>query len=199
MSFPKVPRTNLVAPPKDISATQELSNGINYIVYHQSHRFTNPWQTSPANPGLRMSRLLGMVGSSMTRIISVKINGETRFVDAYGLSTVYVVVPRSNPDQSLHDIRTYTVSTFSRHELSLLLLSRPPCSPGTHNTHCSCDEQRATISWSLVPEISFLATHGGESPVFRVLEMGSVSLSLAFLFYRWSYAWISLVTWIYVV
>lgn len=52
-------------------------------------------------------------------------------------------------DQSAHDICSYRHSTFRWHELSLLLLSFSPCSPGTHGTHCSCDDQSTTISPSL--------------------------------------------------
>lgn len=40
------------------------------------------------------------------------------------------------------------LSTFRRHELSLLLFSFSLLAPGTHDTHCSCDDQRATISLS---------------------------------------------------
>ena len=52
------------------------------------------------------------------------------------------------------------LSTFRRHELSLLLFSFSLLAPGTHDTHCSCDDQRATISLSsslTTTVISFLS------------------------------------------
>ena len=80
------------------------------------------------------------------------------------------------------------LSTFRRHELSLLLFSFSLLAPGTHDTHCSCDDQRATISLSsslTTTVISFLSrlltriTAFSSSPSTFFLSF-SLSLSLSF-------------------